>query len=511
VLEGMASVLVLYRVVRRLAGPAAGVLAAAVLVLSPATVALNRGNVPDTLMVLLLLLAADATVRSIATGRIRSLLWAGVLVGLAFQAKMIEAWLLLPALALAYLVAAHGRSVQRVARLVLAGLVSAVVSLSWMLVVALWPAGGRPYVDGSRDNSIFSQVFVYNGLGRIDQASPNQLLTKSIGLKLSSSAAGWDRLLTGALGNDTGWLIPAGLIALVALPVISPRGERFANAATALWGTWLIVFLVVFSASGTVNAYYTAALTPPIAGLLGTGLVRAWERRGNPHARLATALAVAATCAYAAWLLTRTGVGSVDGLLEAEIVLGVGALALLLVVPRRGGGPTVSKAAIALAAIALLVAPAAASASLVANALGPFDTPFEQPAAWRLARALGALPSQTQKLLPPLEEARLRRRTTDLMATQTSAVAAPFIYDSGQEVLPIGGYTGTIPEPTLAALRSMIAQRDFHLVLQAPVVNDPRLEWIASHCLALNPAAASSTAPGSLRFAFYYCGPNSLP
>ncbi len=100
VLEGMASVLVLYRVVRRVAGPVAGVLAAGVFVLSPATVALNRGNVPDTLMILLLLLAADATVRAIITGRVRSLLWAGVVVGFAFQAKMIEAWLLLPALAL---------------------------------------------------------------------------------------------------------------------------------------------------------------------------------------------------------------------------------------------------------------------------------------------------------------------------------------------------------------------------------------------------------------------------
>jgi hypothetical protein len=89
------------------------------------------------------------------------------------------------------------------------------------------------------------------------------------------------------------------------------------------------------------------------------------------------------------------------------------------------------------------------------------------------------------------------------MATQTSAVAAPFIYDSGREAVPIGGYTGTIPEPSLAALEAMIATRQFHIVVQAPQVNDPRLVWVARHCLAL---PAAPTAASGLRFAVYYCG-----
>ena len=116
---------------------------------------------------------------------------AAVLVGLAFQAKMIEAWLVLPALAGAYLVAVSASWRQRLTRLGAAGIVVAIVSLSWMLVVTVWPAGSRPYVDGSSSNSIFSQVFVYNGFGRIDQASPNQLLTNAIGIPLRSSPPGW--------------------------------------------------------------------------------------------------------------------------------------------------------------------------------------------------------------------------------------------------------------------------------------------------------------------------------
>jgi len=512
VLEGMASVLALYRIVRRLAGPLAAILAAGVFVLSPATVALNRGNISDTLMILLVLLAADATVRSALSGRLRSLIWAGVLVGLAFQAKMIEAWLVLPALALAFLVAGGGGPGwrRRLGRLGLAGIVTAAVSLAWMVVVSLWPAGSRPYVDGSTTNSIFHQVFVYNGFGRLDQLSPNQLLTKAIGLNLSSPPAGWDRLFTGALGRDTGWLIPAALIALAGC-VIAGRAtaevgrRRLVLASAALWGTWLLVLLVVFSASSTINPYYTAALSPPIAGLLGTGAALAWDRRAEARARLFVVAAVLVSGAYAVWLLPGQGVGRVTGLPAVEVALALGAAALLLLGVRAWGTAAAGIAAAAVAAVAIVVTPALASASVVTNRLGPFDTPFESAGAFGFARVLGQIGARTEALLPALERA--RGLQPDLMATETSAVAAPFIYDSGQEVVPIGGFTGTIPEPSLSSLRQMIARGDFHLVIQSPTVTDPRLRWIAQHCF---PLPSSSSASGGLRFAVYYCGRPTL-
>ena len=338
VLEGMASVLVLYRTVRRLAGPFAGIVAAAVLVLSPATVALNRGNISDTLMILLLLLAADSTVTAIITGRLRSLMFAGVFVGLAFQAKMVEAWLVLPALALTYLLAARGGCGRRFLRLAGTGALVAAVSLTWMLVVSIWPASGRPYVDGSSTNSIFSQVFVYNGFGRLDQPSPNQLPTKAIGLQLGSAPAGWHRLLSGAYGRDIAWLIPAALIALGFSRVIGrrsrPRNDLL-RAGGVLWGTWLVVLLVVFSASSTINAYYTAALSPAIAALLGIGVALAWEHRAERSARLAVGATVAVTCAYAVWLLPGKGVGLVGGLPVIVAVLGLAAIAAMLFAPAR--------------------------------------------------------------------------------------------------------------------------------------------------------------------------------
>jgi len=504
VVAGMASVLVLYRVVRRLSGALAGIVAAGVLVLSPATVLLNRGNIPDTLMILLLLLAADAAVSAILSGRLRSLIVAGILVGLAFQAKMIEAWLVLPALALAYLAGARDSVSRKLARLAAAGLVVAAVSLSWMVFVSLWPASHRPYVDGSNDNSVFHQVFVYNGFGRIDQASPNQLLTKAIGLSLGSTRPGWDRLLSGVDGHDTAWLIPAALVALVACLLASRRGDRLMRAATAMWGTWLIVLLIVFSASTTINPYYLAALSPAIAALLGMGVALAWQQRAEPAARRVVAATVAVTCAYAIWLLPSQGVGVIAGLPEVVGVIGVAAVAALLIPAGTLGraGASAGALTLALAAVAVLAVPAAASISVVAKRFGPFDTPFEGAGDSAIARNLGGVATKTEALLPAIETA--ARNQPDLMATQTSAVAAPFIYDSGREVVPIGGFTGTIPEPSGAQLRSMIAKGDFHLVIQSPAVTDPRLVGIAQRCFAL--PAASSAAPGTPRFAAYYCG-----
>ncbi len=168
VVEGTLSVLVLFRAVRRVAGPGAGLVAALVLAVSPVNLLLNRGNISDSLLILLLVLAADATTRAVVEGRARPLLLAGLWVGLAFQAKMMQAWLVLPALFLAYLIAAPtARFVRRFGHVLLGGLVVIMVSLSWMTTVSVVPAHDRPYVDGSCDDSLFSQVFLYNGLNRI--------------------------------------------------------------------------------------------------------------------------------------------------------------------------------------------------------------------------------------------------------------------------------------------------------------------------------------------------------
>ncbi len=503
-IEGVLTVLFLYRAVQRLAGQAAGLIAAAVLVVSPATVALNRGNISDSLMILLLVLAADAVSAALARGSQGRLVLAAVWVGLAFQAKMIEAWLVLPAFGLVYLVSAPGPVGRRIRELAVAGAVTALVSLSWMTAVSLVPAAHRPYIDGSHDNSAYEQVFVYNGFGRFGEQTPLQLLagqSPGLGVAVRNPVPAPERLLRGSLGRDTGWLLPAALI-VAGWGVVSrrrrPRGDPL-RACFVLWGGWLVLLAVTFSLATTINPYYTAALTPAVAAILGAGVAAAWSPdRSAAGRRVGLAVVLAATTAYAAWLAAH---GQAPGwLVLAVIAVGVAAVAVVLL-SMAVRSDTVFAAALVCALVAVAVVPAVASAGLVLRHRGAFDTPFESA---RQAEANDLLfvttPARIARTIQLLQNA--RQGAPDLLAVQTAAVASVFIYASGQEALPIGGFTGTIPSPTLAQIQADVRAGRFHLVL-ATNLRDPRLGWIAAHCLPLG-----ITQTGVHR---YLCEPSGTP
>ncbi len=509
--EGALTVLVLYHCVRRLAGPLAGLGAAVVLGASPAAVTLDRGNIPDSLMILLLVLAADATVTAIVSGRWRSAVMAALWVSLAFQTKMIEAWLVLPGLGLAYLVAGRGSTAERVGRLLAMGATVAVVSLSYMTFVALTPASQRPYADGSHDNSVYHQVFVYNGFNRVGQASPNQLLGRTLGTPLFSQAEpppAWNRLLAHAYGRDTGWLLPAALVAFVWVLLARRRHPRtdLVRAGALLWGVWLVVLGVVFTVSTTMNSYYAGALSPAVAGLLGIGGALAWERRHETGVLLGTAGVVLVTTGYGAWLVPAQGTGLPSGLAAALIVVGLAAAAVLVALAvigrRRPPGEPLAIAGGMLTAVALLLVPAAAAASVVAEGLGPFDTPFQPALATTVIHHVFA-PSAALSALGDIEA--VRHGAPYLMATQTAAVAAPFIYATGDEVLPLGGYTGTIPSPSATELASMIDAGLFHLALVASPAATKGTAYVDARCLHVAQRGQSTAAAPKLKI--YYCTP----
>ena len=500
VVEGVLSVLVLYRIVRRLCGPAAGLIAAALLALAPATVALNRGNIADTFMILALLLAADATVASVTDGRWRSLLLAGFWVGLAFQAKMIEAWIVLPALAVVYLTAAGahlGRRALRVGRhgggrragvFELddrgdpdAGVIAAVrrrepgqlalpAGLRLQRIRAPRPNVPQPApdpIDRPEDSATTSPGV---------ESAAHRFVRPGLRLAASGGARG--------AGGRPGKTRRA------------PRGDPM-RTSFVLWGTWLLALAVTFSFSSSINSYYTAALSPPIAGLIAAGSLLAWRARRSLWARCTVGAATVMTVVYAAWLLPATGTGLPGWLASVVIVVGLGAAVAVLVSPRRrcSTGPGCQPAS-----------PRRWRRCRWSRRWLPFRSPpigsgrstrhsSHEVVTLGVRAFFGVLPADP-RLLPPLEQA--RRGAPYLMATQTSALAAPFIYVSGQEVLPIGGFTGTIPSPSLSALKSMIRSGTFHLVLQSPTTTDPRLVWIAEHCTSLpqphRPAHTPSTA-----------------
>jgi 4-amino-4-deoxy-L-arabinose transferase-like glycosyltransferase len=513
VLEGVLTILVLYRAVRRLTGPAAGLTAAAVLAVTPVTVLLGRGNVSDSLLILLLVLAADATSAALVTGSLPQLLLAGVWVGLAFQAKMIQAWLALPALGAAYLLAAPAARLRtRCAHVALAGLVTAVVSLSWMTAVSLVPAHDRPYVDGSADDSVYTQVFDYNGLGRLTgnwatlagPPSPVVVTARESGQTLTAETIGikpsWHRLLAGPFAADSGWLLPAAVAGALGVLISRRRQGRRdpLRAAVVLWGGWWLVLAVFFSAGTYLNSYYVAALIPAVAALCGTGIAACGRRPWPARVRLAAAVTVFGCADYGAYLMSRTASGPVVLTVVALLVAAAAAAGLML--PASGQGGRVTAAACAGAAVLLL--PAAASVSCVIRGLGPFDTPFESPVTAHNNQALAAVAPVIVRAAQRLE---LRTPPGDaLFGADTSGLAQNYILYSGREVLPIGGYLGNVPAPTLATLEADIRSgyvRAFVLPVSPPGA-DPRVRWIEAHCARQSQPPSRRPVP----YAYFVCG-----
>jgi 4-amino-4-deoxy-L-arabinose transferase-like glycosyltransferase len=383
-LEGVASVGLLYAAVRRWHGPAAGLLAGAALAVTPVAALMFRFNNPDALLVLLMTAAAYAMVRAVESGRTRWLVLAGTLLGFGFLTKMLQAFLVLPAFGLAYLIAGPRRLPARLLQLA-AGLAAVLVAAGWWVAaVMLTPAADRPYVGGSTNDSILQLALGYNGLGRLDGNE-----TGSVGFTGGrgggagfSGSAGLTRLFAADMGGQVSWLLPAALIAMAGLAWLGLRAGRFSRlsrdvSAVLLWGGWLVVTGAVFSyMQGIIHPYYTIALAPAIAALVGIGAVRLWQSADHWLARSLLAAGLAATAIWSYVLLNRAP-DWLPPLRYIVLFAGLGAAAALLVADRLTGqgtaaGPGRSRAVrIAIAGPALaamLAAPLAYTLDTVANA-----------------------------------------------------------------------------------------------------------------------------------------------
>ena len=307
-LEGVAAVGLLYATVRRWFRPGAALIAGVVLATTPVAALMFRYNNPDALLVLLCVLATYAMVRALERGSTWWLVLAASAVGTGFITKMLQAFLIVPALALVFLIAAPPSFWQRVRKLLIAGVALVVSAGWWVAVVQLTPAADRPYIGGSQNNSLLNLIFGYNGFGRL---SGNE--SGSVGGAGPAGSrwgpVGWDRLFLSSMGGQISWLLPAALIFLVATLWLTrrhPRTDR-TRAAVVLFGGSLLVTGVVFSfAQGIIHPYYTVALAPAIGALVGIGCSLLWHRRHEWLSRLFLALGIAATAVWAFILLDRT-------------------------------------------------------------------------------------------------------------------------------------------------------------------------------------------------------------
>ena len=462
-LEGVAAVGLLYAAVRRVSGSGAGLLAGAVLALTPVAALMFRFNNPDALLVLLLVAAAYCVQRACEKDSSRWwLIAAGVAVGFGFLAKMLQAFLVLPGFGAAYLLAGNRPVRDRVVD-VLSGAAAVVVSGGlYLLLVELWPASARPYIGGSQHDSIVELALGYNGFGRLTGDEPG-------GLGNLNFDVGWGRLFGTGMGADIAWLLPAAVICVAAGLVITGRASRSDPtwAALILWGGWLAVTAVVFSfMNGIVHSYYTVALAPAIAAGIGIGATLLWRNRFDIRAATALSGTVLVTCILAAVLLSRHGEW-MPWLRGAVAVVGVGAAVLLLVIGRLT--QPVSHAVAVAALVACLAGPAAYS---IATAATPHSgaIPSVGPSRYGMGGGFAGPGGLLDSPSPgPGLTATLSADADDYTwaaAVVGSNNAAGYQLASGAPVMAIGGFNGTDPSPTLDEFKDFVADRQIHYFIR---------------------------------------------
>ncbi len=472
-LAGIASVALLYVLVRRAFGPTIGVLAALALALMPVSVAASRNNTPDSLLVFVTLLAVLVVSIAAETGRLRWLLLAAFLVGLGFNIKMLEAYLILPALILVYLLAAPLPLRTRMLHLVLAAVVLLAVSFAWILAVDLTPPTQRPYVGSSTTNSELNLALGYNGVNRIT------------GMKLSNTGAtassgnfsqivtlvgigetGFPsptRLLNKQLGGQIGWLLVVALFGLIVVfrRKLPPAPLTREQQGLILWSTWFITLFVFFSVALFPHGYYLVMLAPAISALAAIGSARLWEAYHQPGWKswlLPLTLTLAASSqwlilsAYPDWSKWLSPLVISLCLLAALVLIGARLLPRLrqsqLLVPIAGVGMLV-----------LLLGPATWSLTTTEHMLEPVSvTPGPAQAASPFAALTNSFIPHTAHANPALVRYLLAHQgqTRFLVSTLNAPTAAPFILDTGKPVMAIGGYIGSDPILTAAQFQEIV-------------------------------------------------------
>ncbi len=553
-LAATASVVLIAVTARRWAGPTAGLVAGAVVATTPILVAVARSNQPETFFVLTLALTAWAATEALDRRSIGWLVLSGVFIAAGFHTYMLEAWAVWPALAGAYL-CTRQPWLRRIGHLAIAGTLSLALSLVWIVAVWLVPAADRPYIGSTLTNSPWEMVFGYNGLGRFGGTTADATAYRSFTPPFSGDPAVF-RLLNGALAAQIGWMLPVAVASIVVLIVL-----RFRMPLTVFASVWFATFAIMFSAVAGMHQFYTAALAIPMALLIGTAFGVARARR-SVWAQLALPL----TAAISALAISLSVGGSSFSVPTAlvQCLIAVGAAMLVLWEVRRG---TRMPLTAIVCAAALVLTPAAWSIVTMstpnsmnpvaggASSIGPggfggrglpggtaggqagpgarggFGGQGGAPGggaggpstgsgtgtgpgagtgsgtgtgSGAGARLSSGARSDTARIAW-LEQH--RGDATYLVAAFGAQSAAGLIIASGGEpVLPIGGFNGADPAPTLAAFQKLVTSGELRYVLASGggfsgggaggTLSDTSASaqirtWVVANCTAVSDAPAS--------------------
>lgn len=513
VLLGVASVALLYVIVKKRFGFAAGMIAGSALALTPVATLMFRFNNPDALLVFLMIAAVWALLRAVDDGRTRWLVLCGALLGVGFLTKQLQVMLVVPGLALAYLIAGPPRLRVRLAQLI-AGLGAMVAAAGWwVLLVEVSPKDDRPYIGGSENNSFLDLTFGYNGLGRLlggDSNLPGGGGPGPGGPPGGPSPfgqAGITRMFTGESGGQISWLLPAALILLVTGLILYRRQPRTDadRAQYMVWGGWLIGTAGVFSfMSGLYHDYYTVALAPAVAALVGIGAADLWRRRDNVWARATLASAVVVTGAWAWVLLGRTPdfVPWLRWVILAAAAVSAIGVGIGTVPDWRV--PVLQRWAGAMAVVAALAGPLAYSIQTVSTShTGGVITAGPQIPGAGVARMLAA-GSDESPAPPGRSETRvsdeLLQRLTEDAESFTWAAAVPGSTEAGyyqlasdQPVMALGGFGSADPAPTLAQFQAYVAEGRIHYYIPSTGLGLPKLGSNDSGPPAIRPPGVDGT------------------
>jgi 4-amino-4-deoxy-L-arabinose transferase-like glycosyltransferase len=531
-LAGVGAALVLWAAVRRSFGPAAALIAGVAFALTPVAAVMFRYNNPDALLTLLLVAAAWALVRGLEDDRFRWPVLAATLVGFAFLTKYLQAYLVLPAFVLTYLVASRGGLRRRVTGLALSGAVVVISSFWWVAVVELVPASARPYVGGSASNSALDLILGYDGLGRIfgqgggpGAGGPGGGGPGGGGAFAGGAfggAPGLLRMFNAQWAGEISWLLPAAAVGLVTGLVARFRAPRTdaRRAGYLLWGTWAIVHVVVFSfMSGVAHPYYAVAIAPAAAALTGAGIAELWGLRSRS---MLAGIVLGAVLVGTAWwglqVLDRTP-DLLPGFGLAAVFVALAAAIILAVPPVVGDARAglIARGALVVGVAAALVGPAIFTGTTMGKSLaggdpaaGPTNGPFGGGFGGGIRPGSGGFPGDTAGTNDALAQYLVANRggATWLVAVSSANQAGPLQLETGAPVMAMGGFMGSDPAPTLEQLKGYVRGGSLRFVLLGGRDGGPggffggdgqgniageRTTWVTGTCTAVDIPGVAAT------------------